>query len=73
MPRERLFPLAPIERLIKKGGAERVSATATRTLRELLEDLTLKIASAARELAEHAGRKTITEGDIKLAYKQLFG
>jgi len=71
MPKESIFPLTPIERLIKKGGAERVSASATRTLREILEDVALSIANIARDLAEHAGRKTVTAEDIKLAYKQL--
>ncbi|MHA1832498.1 MAG: histone family protein [Candidatus Baldrarchaeia archaeon] len=71
MPKESIFPLTPIERLIKKGGAERVSASATRTLREILEDMALNIANIARDLAEHAGRKTVTAEDIKLAYKQL--
>ena len=36
----------------------------------ILEELGLEIANRAQELSAHAGRKTVTGNDIKLAYKQ---
>ncbi len=73
MPREkieRIIPLAPIDRLIRKAKAERVSEKAATAMGEILEEIGLEIAAMARELAEHAHRKTINGEDIKLAYKQ---
>ncbi|MGQ4833293.1 MAG: histone family protein [Candidatus Asgardarchaeia archaeon] len=73
MPREkatRQLPIAPVDRLIRKANAERVSEDAAEALAEILEELALEIAQRARELAEFAGRKTVTEKDIRLAYKQ---
>jgi len=76
MPREkstRIIPLAPIDRLIRKAGAERVSERAAAELGEILEELGIEIATIAKELGEHAGRKTVTGKDVKLAYKQWRG
>lgn len=73
MPREkssRNIPVAPLDRVIRKAGAERVSEQAAIALGDILEDLGLEIAKRAKELAEFAGRKTITAKDIQLAYKQ---
>ncbi len=73
MPREkieRIIPLAPLDRLIRKAKAERVSEKAATAMGEILEELGLEIAGMAKELAEHAHRKTINGDDIRLAYKQ---
>jgi len=64
------LPIAPLDRLIRRVNAERVSEKAAIALGEILEELGLEIAQRARELAEFAGRKTVTDRDIKLAYKQ---
>lgn len=61
------IPLAPLERLLKKHGAQRVSVTACEELRDILEEMVAEIAQKANKLAEHAHRKTITRDDIKLA------
>lgn len=65
------LPLAPIERLIRKAGAYRVSVEAAEALREILEDMAIEISKEAIELAQHANRRTVTGEDIKLATKRL--
>ncbi|MBR9689282.1 MAG: histone family protein [Candidatus Altiarchaeota archaeon] len=63
------LPLAPMKRLVKGAGAARVSEDAADALREVLEDFASEVASKAVQLARHAGRKTVTKEDIKLAYR----
>lgn len=58
-----------VERLIRKAGAGRVSMKAVDALREAMEDYAVSISRKAVELAEHSGRKTVTDQDIKLALK----
>ena len=61
------IPVAPVKRIIKNTGAVRVSEDAAETLRICLEEIALEIGEKANKLACHAGRKTITSADIKLA------
>ena len=63
--------MAAVYRLIKKGGAERVSDEAAEELRLILEEIAVKIAQQAVELATHAGRKTVRASDIRLASKNI--
>lgn len=63
------LPVAAVDRIIRKAGARRVSESAARELAEVLEEYALEIASEASELAEHAGRKTVRDTDIRLAAK----
>lgn len=60
------LPKAPIERIIRKAGAERVSDEAVEELRKAVGDLGKEIADEANSLAEHAGRNTVKEEDIKM-------
>lgn len=65
-----VLPLAPIDRLVRKAGAGRVSAEAADSLRKILEELGVNIGKAAVEFARHAKRTTVVEDDIRLAYEQ---
>ena len=61
---------APVTRVLIKAGAKRVSDSAAKALSEVIKEKSLEIATRAVELANHAGRKTILEEDIKLASKK---
>jgi len=63
----RLLPRAPLERLIRRAGADRVGISASEALAEVLEEQGLAIAARASVIARHAGRKTVTASDIEMA------
>jgi len=65
--------IAPMHRLCKKAGADRVSETASKELAKALEDIGLKIAKEALDFAMHAGRKTIKAEDIEIAARKVIG
>lgn len=56
-----------MEKLLKKAGAERVSASAKEKMVEVLEEFSEDIGERASRLAKHAGRKTVNGKDIKEA------
>ena len=62
---------APMHRICKKAGAERVSEAAAEELAKVLEDIGLKIASEAIDYAMHSGRKTVKERDIEIAARKV--
>ena len=65
------IPKAPIARIIKDTGAERVSEDAKAELAEALEEIARNIAIKANEAARLAKRKTIKAEDIKFAVNEL--
>lgn len=60
------LPKAPVKRLMKNSGVERVSDDAVEQVREKLEELAEEISKDSAEAANHAGRKTVKREDIKL-------
>jgi histone H3/H4 len=67
---DRVIPIAPLDRLIRKANADRVSESAAKELGVILEELGKEIALRANDLAKHANRTTVKDADIRLAYKQ---
>jgi len=63
------IPLATVDRLMRKAGAKRVSEDAAQAMAEVVEERALVIAAAAVKLAEHAGRRTVRDVDVRLAAK----
>lgn len=61
------LPIAPVKRMLKNAGASRVSDEAAIALTKILEEEGENIGTSANKLAKHAGRKTVTADDIKLA------
>lgn len=60
----------PVERLIRRGGAERVSKAAAKELAKFLEDYAVNISKRALQHAYNENRKTVREEDIRKAIKE---
>ncbi len=63
------LPLAPLKRIIKNAGAQRVSPEAEQVLAKILEDMAEEISEDAVKCAKHAGRKTVYASDIEMSCK----
>jgi DNA-binding protein len=63
--------VAPMHRLCKKAGADRVSEAAAQELAKVLEEIGTKIAKEALDYAMYAGRKTIQTKDIEIATRKV--
>jgi histone H3/H4 len=70
---ELIIAVAPMHRLCKKAGAERVSEAATEELAKVLGEIGVKIAKEALDYAVHARRKTIKTEDIEIATRKVMG
>ncbi|HDJ96698.1 MAG TPA: histone [Candidatus Aenigmarchaeota archaeon] len=67
------LPLTPLERILKKAGSKRVSKSGAEAFAEVLTEYALKLSKEAVKFAEHAGRKTLLERDVKMAKRRLEG
>jgi histone H3/H4 len=65
------IPIAPIGRIIKNAGGQRISQGAENALEKVLEQWAEDVSRQAVKLAKHAGRKTIKASDIELAVKEM--
>ncbi|OGI15917.1 histone [Candidatus Micrarchaeota archaeon RBG_16_49_10] len=65
----RSFPLAPLEKIAREAGAERVAISAVEALKDAVLDVADVIAMDAVAASKHAGRVTVKASDIKLAVK----
>jgi len=65
------LPLAPMYRICRKSGAERVSESATRESAKTLEEIGVKIAADAFVYTMSDGRKTLKARDVKLAARKI--
>jgi len=62
------LPIAAVIRIAKNNGAERVGSDAAAALVAKAEEYIADLTREANKLALHAGRKTIKEEDIELAF-----
>jgi DNA-binding protein len=65
--------VAPMHRLCKKVGADRVSEAAAEELAKVVEEIGIKIAKEALDYTIHSGRKTIKAKDIEIATRKVMG
>lgn len=61
------FPLMPLERVMRKAGAERVSESAIREIKEIMLEISEKISTDSIAAAKHAKRVTVKREDVILA------
>ena len=69
MVKKRFLSHNAMDKIMREAGGIRVSDDAKAALADVLEQKALEISAEAKKFAEHAGRKTITEKDIRLAVK----
>lgn len=59
------LPKAPISRMFKKMGGERLSVDARDLILEDVEDYTRSLIKECILASKHAGRKTVMSNDVK--------
>lgn len=67
------IPVAPVYRIMREAGANRVKEEAKLEMVNLLVEILKRVSDRAADLARHAGRNTIFESDIKQAFSELRG
>ncbi|MEM5778224.1 MAG: NFYB/HAP3 family transcription factor subunit [Candidatus Aenigmatarchaeota archaeon] len=61
-----MIPLATIERIARKAGVERISASAIKELKKTVEEIGIELALETAQVARHAKRKTIFKDDVRI-------
>jgi DNA-binding protein len=61
--------LAAMSKLMKESGAQRVSDSAKKKLREILESRAIEITNNAIKFAKYKGRSTVQAEDIEKALR----
>lgn len=61
------LPLAPLKRIMKQAGAERVADDGVEAMRDVIEEKVIELSEDANRFAQHAGRKTIKKEDVLAA------
>ncbi len=71
MPRKSLapIPVAPVEEILQKNGAKRISFSASKKMAQVVSEIALQISESAVKISRHSNRKTIKARDIRLAYE----
>ena len=59
------LPLAPLKRIMKKNGVERISKEGLKAYEEAVGEYANKLAQESYKTIEHTGKKTVTESDIE--------
>ncbi len=65
-----MVPKAPVGRILMKAGAKRVSADAIDAFAEVVQRIAEEIGTQAVRIAQHSGRKTVHDGDVRLAARK---
>ena len=65
------LPLAPLERILRMAGANRVSKEAVKQFSAVIGDYAFDLSAEAARLAKHAGRKTIIDSDVRMARRRM--
>jgi len=61
------IPRATCARILMNAGANRVSVPAAAEFSEVITKIALSIGEKAVKIAQHSGRKTVDDRDVKLA------
>lgn len=56
--------LAPVDRILRKAGAQRVSRAAALELRDIVENFAHRMAKEAVRKTDQSGRKTVFKEDV---------
>ena len=65
------LPKAPINRMFKELGGDRLASDARNLILEDMEDYAKGLMRDSLNISRHAGRKTVLVGDVKLAKKLM--
>ncbi len=66
-----IIPRAPIARILLSAGARRVSNDAVEELARVIQSIAEELSRQAVDVAKHAGRKTVTDEDIKVLLERF--